>query len=96
MLLKCISGGRAQGAIEEMHDGICGNHVGSKALFGRKGACAVVRGVAWRAKVVSKLTILAGVLFFPCFKTRGEASEAVSELSLEGLELTPAAPPYAV
>ena len=33
--LKCINGRRAQVVIEEMHEGICGNHVGSRALMAK-------------------------------------------------------------
>ena len=32
-LLKCINRRHAQAVIEEMHEDICGNHVGSRALM---------------------------------------------------------------
>ena len=31
-LLKCVDGRRAQPIIQEMHEGICGNHIRSRAL----------------------------------------------------------------
>ena len=64
-----------------------------RALFSREGASAVVGGVVWHAEGVSKMTMLAGALFSPRFKIRGEALEAISELSPAGLELVAGALP---
>ena len=34
-ILKCIAGGDADYVLREVHEGVCGNHIGARALAGK-------------------------------------------------------------